>query len=154
MRQAVRSMLVGFLATAALAATAPDFSGKWVFVPAKSTNVGMMAGLEIHLVVEQNLDQLTVHERSAYRGQPGSRELHYDLHGQVTANQSPMGEKAQTVAHWQGGQLLSTSTSEGAVAGSTVTRHEVRSLSADGKTMTVESTRGTSTAVVMVYERE
>jgi hypothetical protein len=150
-----RIFVLAFLAAAAAtAAPQPDFSGKWVFSPAKSTNVGMMAGLEIHLVVHQERDLLTIHEQSLFRGQPSSRELRYDLRGQPTVNSGPMGDKNQTVAHWEGDRVVATWTSEGAVAGTKVTRQETRSLSTDGKTMTVASVRGTAPPIVMVYERE
>jgi hypothetical protein len=50
---------------------------------------------------------------------------------------------------------VSTWTSESAVAGGPkVVRIETRSLSADGKTMTVESVRGSNPAVAMVFEKK
>jgi len=46
-------------------------------------------------------------------------------------------------------------TSESAVAGGPkVVRTETRSLSSDGKTMTVESVRGSNPALVMVFEKK
>jgi hypothetical protein len=66
-----------------------------------------------------------------------------------------MGGPAETVTKWQAGKLVTTWTSESAVAGGPkVVRTETRSLSADGKTMTVESVRGSSPALVMVFEKK
>jgi hypothetical protein len=66
-----------------------------------------------------------------------------------------MGGPAETVTKWQGGELVTTWTSESAVAGGPkVVRTETRSLSPDGKTMTVESVRGSNPAPVMVFEKK
>ncbi len=62
-----------------------------------------------------------------------------------------MGGEAETVATWDGGKLVVTWTTEGAVAGTRNVRTETRSLSADGRTMTVESVRGAGKRVVMVF---
>jgi hypothetical protein len=50
--------------------------------------------------------------------------------------------------------MVTTWTSPGSVAGTKTVRTETRSLSDDGRTMTVESRRGQSPAIVMVYDRK
>ena len=60
---------------------------------------------------------------------------------------------SQTVSKWNGETLVTTWTSESAIAGGAkVVRTERRSLSPDGKTMTVESVRGSRPALVMVLQ--
>lgn len=142
-------------ATAAAGKTAPaDFSGRWTFVPAKSANIGMMASLEIHAAVEQGPAALTVHEDSIFQGQKSARDLRYDLGGKPVPNRGPMGDPSETVSRWEGSRLVTVWTSQGAVAGTKVVRTETRLLSADGKTMTLESVRGSAAPLVMVFERE
>jgi hypothetical protein len=140
---------------AAEAAAAPaDFSGNWIFKPAMSRNIGMMAGLEMKVVVAQTPALLSVREESTYQGRKSSREVRYDLTGRPAPNVTPMGDQSETVARWEGGRLVTTWTSEGAVAGTRVVRTETRSLAADGKTMVLESVRGSAAPLVMVFERE
>jgi hypothetical protein len=143
-------------ASAAAAALQPpaDFSGRWAFRPAKSANVGMMAGLELRVAVEQSAAVLAVHEDSTYQGQQSVRDVRYDLGGRPVANRSPMGDPSETVSRWDGSRLVTTWTSQGAVAGTQVVRTETRSLSADGRTMTLESVRGGATPMIIVFERE
>jgi hypothetical protein len=141
-------------AVAGASAAPADFSGRWMFSPAKSANIGMMAGLEIHAAVEQSPAALTVHEDSTFQGQKSARDLRYDLGGKPVPNRSPMGDPSETVSRWEGSRLVTTWTSQGAVAGTKVVRTETRSLSADGRTMTLESVRGSAGPVVMIFERE
>jgi len=148
----------GVAASAAAVVSNPaapaDFSGRWTFRPAKSANIGMMAGLEMHVTVEQSPALLAVHEDSIYQGQKSAREVRYDLGGQPVANRSPMGDPSETVSHWDGSRLVTTWTSQGAVAGTQVVRTETRSLSVDGRTMTLASVRGSAAPLIMVFERE
>jgi hypothetical protein len=131
-----------------------NFSGRWIFSPARSANVGMMASLELHATVEQSPAALSVHEDSSFQGQKGTRDLRYDLGGKPVPNPSPMGDPSETVSRWDGSRLVTTWTSQGAVAGTKVVRTETRTLSADGRTMTLESVRGSAAPMVMVFARE
>jgi hypothetical protein len=65
-----------------------------------------------------------------------------------------MGDHNETVAKWVGGKIVTTWTREGAVAGTKSVLTETRSLSSDGKTMTLESVRGEASAVVMVFDKQ
>jgi hypothetical protein len=66
-----------------------------------------------------------------------------------------MAGPSETVTKWENGKLVSIWTSESAVAGGPkVVRTETRSLSSDGKTMTVESARGSNPVIVMVFEKK
>jgi hypothetical protein len=61
---------------------------------------------------------------------------------------------AETITKWDGNKLVTTWTSPGSVAGTKSVRIETRSLSDDGRTMIVESKRGSAPPLVMVYERK
>jgi hypothetical protein len=131
----------------------PDFSGTWRLNHEASVNLGMMAALEITVVITQSPTEIKLSEQSSFQGQPSSREYRYDLGGKPVPNPGSMGDPSETVSKWAGDKLLTTWTSEGSVAGTKNVRNETRSLSSDGKRMSVESVRDTRPAVVMVYEK-
>lgn len=143
-------MLCG--AMSALAADAPaNFAGTWKLDTARGENLGMMSALQQTVVITQSRDALVLRETSDFQGQKSEREVRYDLTGAPVTNPGPMGGKAETVARWEGDRLVVTSTAEGSVAGTKSVRTETRSLSSDGRTMTVESARGAGKPVIMVY---
>ena len=132
-----------------------NFAGSWEFHPEKSKNVGMMSQMKMIQAIEQSETVLDVNTRTTFQGKDDDSKAHYDLTGKPVSNESPMGGPAETVTRWQAGKLVTTWTSESAVAGGPkVVRTETRSLSADGRTMTVESVRGSSPALVMVFEKK
>jgi hypothetical protein len=145
--------IIGGAAAALHGQPAPNFSGKWVLNTAKGKNLGMMAALEDTLTISQTPAELVIKDSSSFQGQQNTRELHYDLTGKTTANEGPMGERSETVARWMEGKLVATWTRDGAVAGTKSVMTETRSLSTDGKTMSVESARGANPPLVMVYDR-
>ena len=139
----------------AFAAERANFSGSWEFNPEKSKNVGMMSQMKMIQAIDQSDTALDVNTRTTFQGKDDDSKTHYDLTGKPASNESPMGGPAETVTKWQAGKLVTIWTSESAVAGGPkVVRTETRSLSADGKTMTVESVRGSSPALVMVFEKK
>jgi hypothetical protein len=155
LRKVLASLLViGISATAWAAAGKLDFSGTWVFNPAKSKNVGMMASMQLTSTIKQTATAVVVSDIATLNGDEHARETHYDLNGKPVANLLPMGEKGETVTRWANGKLVTTWTNEGAVAGTKIVRTETRSLSSDGKVMTVETVRGDSAPVIMVFERQ
>jgi len=132
-----------------------DFSGPWQFNTEKSKNIGMMAQMKMVETVEQSDSSLDVTTHTTFQGREEDSKTHLDLTGKPATNESPMGGPSETVSKWDGGKLVTTWTSESAVAGGPkVVRIETRSLSADGKTMTVESVRGSNPAIVMVFEKK
>jgi hypothetical protein len=141
-------------ATALSAQKPPSFVGTWVLSTAKSKNLGMMAALKDTVTISQNAGELTIHDKSSFQGQENAREIRYDLTGKTMPNDGPMGDRNETVAKWVGGKLVTTWTKEGAVAGTKSVMTETRSLSSDGKTMTLESVRGENAPVVMVFEKQ
>jgi hypothetical protein len=153
----LKQMIVFLCVTAvlAIAAERPNFSGSWQFNPEKSKNVGMMSQMKMVQAIEQSEAALVVTTHATLQGKDDDSRTQYDLTGEPATNESPMGGPAETVTKWQGGKLVTTWTSESAVAGGPkVVRTETRSLSPDGKTMTVESVRGSNPAPVMVFEKK
>lgn len=150
-------MLVAALcltAVAAFAAKHNDFSGSWQFNADKSKNVGMMAQMKMTYTVAQTASALDITAHTTFQGRDEDRKTHYDLAGGPSTNESQMGGPAETISKWSGGNLVTTWTSESAVAGgSKVVRTETWSLSSGGKTLTIESARGTNPVLVMVFDR-
>ena len=152
-RMAVVSLLL-CLVTVVSAQSVPNFSGRWVLNTAKGKNLGMMAALKDTVDISQTAKELVIHDTSSFQGRDNTRELRYDLSGKTVSNDGPMGDHNETIAKWVDGKIVATWTRDGAVAGTKSVMTETRSLSADGKTMTLESVRGESPAVVMVFEKQ
>ena len=131
-----------------------NFAGAWQFKPEQSKNVGMMGQMKIALTVEQSDAALDISARSTYEGKEHESKTHLDLTGGPATNESPMGGANETVSKWDGAKLVTVWTGPSAVAGATITRTETRSLSGDGKVMTVESVRGSNPPIVMVFTRK
>ena len=147
--------LLWVMVVAAFAAQHSDFSGSWQFNPEKSKNVGMMSQMMMMQSIKQSETALDITMHTTFQGRDDDSKTHYDLTGKPATNESPMGGPAETVTKWQADKLVTTWTSESAVAGAPkVVRTETRSLSSDGKTMTVESVRGSNPALVMVFEKK
>jgi hypothetical protein len=147
-------LLLIAVSASAWAAGTPTLAGTWVFKADKSKGVGMMSAVGITAVITQNGSVIKIHEISDSRGQQQTHDNTYDAAGSPKTNESPMGDSSSTVSRWEDGKLVTTWTSPGAVAGTTSVRTETRSLSADGKTMTVEWSRDGKTGMVMVFERQ
>lgn len=140
--------------TPALAADPPSFAGTWALNTKKGENLGMVASITETAVIAQTPAQITLDISSIFMGKTSVRKVTYDLAGKPVENEGPMGDKAATVARWAGNKLVVTWTGESAIMGSKTEKTETRELSADGKTMTVTSTRGTKPPMVMVYEKQ
>ena len=148
MKAKVFILAFGLIASAASARKVVSFSGSWEFRPEKSKNVGMMAQMKITETIAQSDSALDITEGNGIK-------IHYDLSGKAVTNPSPMAGPSETVSKWDRGKLITTWTSESAVAGGPkVVRTETRSLSSEGNTMTVESVRGSNAPVVIVFERK
>ena len=143
-----------FTSIVALAGAHTDFTGVWQFNPSRSQNVGMMAEMKMTLTIQQSESSFDITSHANMQGQDYDTKTHYDLTGKPATNEAPMTGTSETVSKWDGAKLVTTWTSAGAVAGSKVVRTETRSLSADGKTMTVESVRGTNTPLIMTFEKK
>jgi hypothetical protein len=142
------------LCAAALAASTPDFSGTWVLNNQKGKNLGMVAAVQETVVIVQTPAKLTASFSSTFNQQTTQRTVTYDLTGKPVPNEGAMGEKAETVAKWDGDRLVVTWTAEGAIAGTKSVRTETRSLAEGGRTMIVVSGRPNREPMELVYEKK
>ena len=155
----MKSVLIGIICFVfgnlgiAYAQQTADFSGTFEMNPKKGQNLGMAAAVKETIVVSQTDDTLVIDFTDVFQGNTTTRQVTYDLSGKPMTNYAAMGDEGQTVSSWSDGALVTTWTSEGAIAGTEVVRTETRSLSEDGQTLTVETARDDRPAMIMVYDR-
>ncbi len=152
MKKPLMILATCLFALSAIAATKSDFSGSWKFAPKESKNIGMMSGMSMTSTVTQTAENITV-TYEVMGGQNDRTIQRFDLTGKAVDNPTQMGGRAETTSRWAAAELVTTWTSEGAVAGTKVTRTETWSVSPDGKLLTITSVRGQNAPVVMVFER-
>jgi hypothetical protein len=148
------ALIACLLAGVVYAAKRPNFAGTWQFVPDKSKNVGMMTQMDMTQNIKQTDAALDVTTHTNFQGRENENQNHFDLSGKQVTNSSPMMGSSETVTKWEGNNLVTTWTSAGAVAGTKTVRTETWSVSPDGKTLTIESVRGSNSPVVMVFEKK
>ena len=136
------------------AAGSPDFSGTWVLNAKQGQNLGMVAAIQETLIVSQTSKTLELGFTDIFQGKTSTRQVRYDLSGAAVENFAAMGDRSETESRWEGGKLITTWTSEGAIAGTEVVRTETRWLSDDGRVMSVESVRGENPSMIMVYDKQ
>jgi hypothetical protein len=148
-------VLVLFFVAGVYAASAQvNFSGNWTFDPAQSKNVGMMAGAKIQTTVTQSKARVVVDDNSVFNGQTDTQHTVYDLIGKPVTNTLTMAGQATARSHWDGARLITDWESPGAIAGTMVKRIETRYLSADGKTMYLQSVRPGKDPMIMVFTKD
>jgi hypothetical protein len=151
----VATLILGWLAMTATAAAAnADFSGTWVLNVTKGENLGMVAALQETLVLSQSDDALVADYTDVFQGKETKRQVTYDLGGAPVENFAAMGDPSETETTWDGASLVTTWTSEGAVAGTKVVKTETHELSADGQVLTITTARGDRPPMVLVYEKQ
>lgn len=150
----IAMLLILAVSLSAFAAQRPEFSGIWIFNPDKSRNIGMMSQMQMTQTIQQSSTALDVTSNTTFQGNDQRMQTHYDLTGKPATNDSPMEGSSQTVSNWDGEKIVTTWTSQGAVAGTKTVRTETRSLSSDGKTMTVESMRGSKPVTFIVFDKK
>lgn len=118
----------------------PDFSGTWTLDTSKSDapmgRGGRGGGAQGPMTITQDANTLTQKR--------GEQMLVYKLDGSESSNEVQGRGGLQTVkakAHWEGSKLIVESTRE--VQGFSLTTKEERSLSTDGKEMTIQTTAST-----------
>ena len=149
----VRNLTVAaLLASAVLSPVAaqgkPDFSGRWKMNAEKSDPMGGIGGggggggmvASAAITITQSAGKLVIETK---RGEQVATAT-YNLDGSESTNTTQRGE-SRSKASWDGSSLLiaSESSFNGPNGAMTLTSKEVRSLSADGKTMTVVRTSQT-----------
>ena len=152
MTQAKLLTCAAFLSSLPLLAQA-DFSGKWELNVSKSKNIGMMSQMKLTSTITQTAEELVVGNATTFNGKESESEIRLDLTGKPVPNKNPMEAPAETITRWQGKTLVTTWTSPGSIAGTKSVRTEKRSLSPDNQVLTVESSRGASPPIVMVYDK-
>ncbi len=113
----------------------PDFSGRWTLDEEKSEpaptgrggrGLGRGAGAGGPVVIAQTATEITIGANT------------YKLDGTETVITGARGGESRATAAWDGSRLVITTSLN--VRGAAITTKESRSLSADGKVMTVETT--------------
>ena len=118
MKKQLMASAILLAACAVYAASAPvNFSGKWIFDPAQSKNVGIMAQGKIHTTVKQSKLALVVDDDSVFNGQSDTQHTVYDLTGKPVTNPSMMAGRAAAKSHWEGTRLITDWESAGAITG-------------------------------------
>ena len=144
-----------FVTGTSLAASPPDFSGNWTLNTDKGLNLGMVKAVSETVAAKQTPEKLTLDFSTTFMMKTSHRQVNYDLTGKTSIpNEGPMGDKAETLAKWDGNRLVVTWTAEGAVAGTKPVKTEIRTLSADGRTMTVRTERAGKDPMELVYEKK
>jgi hypothetical protein len=141
------AVLASLVPAITLAADAPNFSGRWAFDAKQSQNVGMMAMAEVTLTIKQSDGQLVEDDHAVFGGKSSDDHIVYDLSGKPVKNTTGMSGSGMTTSGWSDQRLVTEWQSQGR------SRTETRSLSADGKTMFIESQSGDRPKTVMAYSR-
>ena len=155
MRRAVFALVLALLVSGLAAAQAkPDFSGTWALDAAKS-DMGMgraaTAMRTVTLVIRQTKTRVFIERRAG----DGPEIAVYNLDGSESVNQLPGGGEVKSTTTWAGATLVTKSVM--ATGGVTVETSDVRSLSANGKVMTLDGTRRTGRGEVkqkLVYNKQ
>jgi hypothetical protein len=139
----------------ALAQGRPDFSGTWTLDMAKSDMgqarpIGMPAR-KVTLVIKQTPALLAIEHKVGDRTETATHKLD----GSESVNKSPSGQDIKSTSRWVGSTLVTKSVMS--TGNGTAETSDVRSLSADGKVMTIELTRKTPGGEVkqkLIYNKE
>ena len=133
----------------------PDFSGTWNLDMTKSDMVQersrAMAAAKVTIVIKQTPAVLTTTRNVGKRPETATEKLD----GSESMNKSPSGQDIRSTNRWEGSTLVTKSvmsTGQG-----TVESTFVRSLSADGKVMTIDVTMKTPNKVTkkkLIYNKQ
>jgi prophage tail gpP-like protein len=140
---AARGAILAVLATLVLLAQAtfaqdgkPNFSGHWRLDKSKSDFGSGPQPDEVSEVIDHHEPTLVVNSTTRQSGREDKRSVRYTTDGAENTNMVA-GHTMQTKTHWEGGRLVTVVRDE---RGLQLT--EVRSLSKDGKTQSVETDFG------------
>ena len=142
-------VISALLAVWALAA--PDFSGTWVLDASKSDQMGMGrrgGGIppNITLTIKQSGNELSITREIEMGGNQRSSEAKFTLDGKENTNSGMMGRgEMVSKSRWEGDNLViegtqKISSQRGEME---IATKEIYSLSADGKVLTITTTRTT-----------
>lgn len=137
------------------AGSPPNFSGTWRFDPHRGENVAALRDIGITVRLTQTRKALRIDETIVADAQVTRRTAAYDLRGHPRSNDASVGGASETVARWQGRELVVVWTAIAGDGTRGARRVETRGLMDDGRTMYVRSVRDNAGAVpvVLVFER-
>ena len=129
--------------------TKPNFTGDWTLDREKSEmgeprqggggGGGRGRGMGMgSFSITQDGDALVLKRKFEFQGEERTFESHHSTDGKENINEGFRGSSIKSKTHWEGTKLVTESVME--TPNGTRETKEVRSLSADGKTMTVEMT--------------
>ena len=125
----------------------PNFTGDWTLDREKSEmgeprsggGGGRGRGMGMgSFSITQDGDALVLKRKVEFQGEERTFESRYTADGKENVNEGFRGNSVKSKTHWEGAKLVTESVME--TPNGTRETKEVRSLSADGKTMTVETT--------------
>jgi hypothetical protein len=140
------SLIFGLLSvTIAMAQQSkPNFSGNWTLDRTKSElgdaggGGGRRAGMFGSLAIEHSANSLTLKRKINFQGEERTQEARYTTDGQENINEGFRGNQVKSKTYWEESKLITESKME--TPNGTRETKEVRTLSADGKVMAVETT--------------
>jgi hypothetical protein len=162
MKKATVLTAILLVAVAAMAVPGPDLSGKWTLDKAKSDPIRMGRGgqgggggapggpppdIDITLVIKQSASDIAVKRTMVFGGgEPRETDTKYTLDGKEATVPGMMGREMKATAKVEGEKIVIDSkgtfqTPQGDTR--EVSTHEEYTLSADGKTLTITTTRPT-----------
>ena len=152
-RRARRAVLLVFAASISVSAQAPDFSGTWQLDDAKSHIVATAGIVGLIPAGAPKMLHITQPANGSLVVESQINEAHVRIYkpGRETSTPAGQGGTVNMTTKFDG----RTVTSEGAwknASGETTPVKEVLSLSADGKTITLQTTVGANNST-MVYNR-
>ena len=150
MRVSLAPLMLLLCAVVALGQDAkPNFSGDWTLDREKSEmgeprqggggGGGRGRGMGMgSFSITQDGDSLVLKRKVEFQGEERTFESRHTADGKENINEGFRGSSVKSKTHWDGAKLVTESVIE--TPNGTRETKEVRSLSADGKTMTVEIT--------------
>ena len=146
----VTTLLVLYVAMALGQDMKPNFAGEWTLDREKSEmgeprpgggggGGGRGRGMGMgSFSITHDGDALVVKRKVEFQGEERTFESHYTTDGKDNVNEGFRGSSVKSKTHWEAAKLVTESVTE--TPNGTRETKEVRSLSPDGKTMTVEIT--------------
>ena len=146
----VATLLLLYVAVALGQDTKPNFAGEWTLDREKSEmgeprpgggggGGGRGRGMGMgSFSITHDGEALVVKRKVEFQGEERTFESHYTTDGKDNVNEGFRGSSVKSKTHWEAAKLVTESVTE--TPNGTRETKEVRSLSPDGKTMTVEIT--------------
>jgi len=125
----------------------PDFSGVWNLDKDKSEMGGGSGGgsgggprmMSPSMTIEHKDPQLIIKRKFEFQGEERTQESKYTTDGKPNTNEGYRGRSVKSKTYWDGDKLVTEATRE--TPQGTFETKEIYSLSEDGKTLTIETSR-------------